>query len=334
MVVSRLEPTLTNKVINHSINSKKNKHEEKEHEENIEEKENGKNGKHWIRRFGCEFCLPEDHNIDEYKVFYIGQQSLNLTNLMMSYNKCQFYSYDPVMDTARQENINVNKALMKRYYMIQKAKDAQVVGIVVGTLGVADYLEIIERLKKVLSIAGKKYYTFVMGKLNVPKMANFMEIDIFVLVACPENTLIDSQEFFKPIVTPYEMEIACLRTQQWTGDYVTDFRQLLPGASYSVDLNDKDNIVDEDDCPDMSLISGQMRPNYKANAESSQSSDTSVVERNQNTTISTQRHTSGAEFLASRSWKGLEQNLGETPVRQAKEGRIGIASKYTHETDQ
>ena len=25
------------------------------------------------------------------------------------------------------------------------------------------------------------------------KMANFMEVDVFVLVACPENTLIDSQ---------------------------------------------------------------------------------------------------------------------------------------------
>lgn len=32
-----------------------------------------------------------------------------------------------------------------------------------------------------------------MGKLNVAKMANFMEIDVFVLVACPENTLIDSK---------------------------------------------------------------------------------------------------------------------------------------------
>ncbi len=33
----------------------------------------------------------------------------------------------------------------------------------------------------------------MMGKPNVPKMANFMEVDIFVLVACPENSLIDSQ---------------------------------------------------------------------------------------------------------------------------------------------
>ena len=33
----------------------------------------------------------------------------------------------------------------------------------------------------------------MMGKPNVAKMANFMEIDVFVLVACPENSLIDSQ---------------------------------------------------------------------------------------------------------------------------------------------
>jgi diphthamide biosynthesis protein 2 len=50
------------------------------------------------------------------------------------------------------------------------------------------------------------------GKLNVPKMANFLEIDIFVLVACPENSLVDSQEVFKPVVTPLEMEIACIRS--------------------------------------------------------------------------------------------------------------------------
>ena len=45
----------------------------------------------------------------------------------------------------------------------------------------------------------------------MPKIANFLEIDIFVLVACPENSLLESQEFFKPVVTPYEMELACLR---------------------------------------------------------------------------------------------------------------------------
>ena len=30
----------------------------------------------------------------------------------------------------------------------------------------------------------------------------------FVVVACPETTLIDSTEFYQPIVTPFELEIA------------------------------------------------------------------------------------------------------------------------------
>ncbi|RUS12968.1 putative diphthamide synthesis protein-domain-containing protein, partial [Jimgerdemannia flammicorona] len=167
----------------------------------------------------------------------------------------------------------------RRYFLVQKAKDADVIGIVVGTLGVASYMDIIDHLKRLIRGAGKKSYTFVMGKLNVAKMANFMEIDCYVLVACPENSLIDSksamhittltstlcraiilcQEFYRPIVTPFELEIAiskwvlleilipfllipnllcntahhllaAFRSKEWTGDYITDFQQLLPGV--------------------------------------------------------------------------------------------------------
>jgi diphthamide biosynthesis enzyme Dph1/Dph2-like protein len=66
-------------------------------------------------------------------------------------------------------------------------------------------------LKKACNRAGKKTYTFIMGKLNPAKLANFMEIDVFVLIACRENTLMESRDFYKPIVTPFEMEMACTR---------------------------------------------------------------------------------------------------------------------------
>ena len=36
-------------------------------------------------------------------------------------------------------------------------------------------------------------------------------------------------------------------------------------------------------------------------------------------------------FLKGRSWQGLEQRLGETPVTKATEGTIGIAAGYDHE---
>ena len=41
-----------------------------------------------------------------------------------------------------------------------------------------------------------------------------------------------------------------------------------------------------------------------------------------------------AQYLHSRSWKGLEQQLGETPVQpRAVEGRSGLAVQYDHEHD-
>lgn len=43
-----------------------------------------------------------------------------------------------------------------RYYLVQQAKEARTVGILVGTLGAADYLGMIQRIKAVIKAAGKK----------------------------------------------------------------------------------------------------------------------------------------------------------------------------------
>ena len=180
---------------------------------------------------GRQFTLPDGDDIESYSILYIGSESMDLTCLMMTLNQNVFYTYDPNTQVARREKQDINKMLMKRYFLVQKAKEADIVGIVVGTLGVAHYLEAIQRLKDILKKSGKKHYTFVVGKLNVPKLANFMEVDIFVLVACGQSSLLDSKEFYKPVVTPFEMEVACCR--EWSGHYTTDFTQLLPGEIYN-----------------------------------------------------------------------------------------------------
>ena len=88
-----------------------------------------------IFKCGRTFTIPQGANVEDYQMFYIGREGLTLTNLMMTFNKCSFCSYNPETKVARKESVNVNKALMKRYYMIERAKDARIVGIVVGTLG-------------------------------------------------------------------------------------------------------------------------------------------------------------------------------------------------------
>ncbi|MGH0163597.1 UNVERIFIED_CONTAM: hypothetical protein FKN15_077074 [Acipenser sinensis] len=218
---------------------------------------------------------------------------------------------------------------MKRYYLIERAKDSKVVGILVGTLGVADYLSIIDHLKDLIRKAGKKSYVFVMGKLNVPKLANFLEIDIYVLVACPENSFLDCSEFYRPVVTPFEMEVACNKNREWTGEYVTSFRDLLPGACSHVEFPNPDPDADGDDT-DVSLITGALRSSYWNNSESQDNlPGSSLVQRNPTLTVA--QTNPAASFLASRSWQGLEQKLGETPVTKAVEGKRGIAIAYEEE---
>ncbi|KAF0028283.1 hypothetical protein F2P81_019370 [Scophthalmus maximus] len=280
-----------------------------------------------ICQFGRQFSLKRGSSITDYSMFYIGQEGATLRNFMMTWNRCSFCSFDPVTMTGRTESVSINRALMKRYYAIERAKDASVVGILVGTLGVADYLAIIQQLKETVRTAGKKSYMFAMGKLNVPKLANFLEIDIFVLISCPENSLLDSSEFYKPVVTPFEMEVACNKNREWSEEYVTDFRHLLPGGRSHVPLTDQQ---EEGDATDMSLITGALRSRCVLSSEPAESSHgSSVVLRNQSMTVA--NTVSAASLLAERSWRGLEQKLGETSVMKAVEGRRGIAIAYEEE---
>ena len=48
----------------------------------------------------------------------------------------KIHVYDPITRQARIESHITNKLLMKRYAVVQRARDADVFGILVGTLGV------------------------------------------------------------------------------------------------------------------------------------------------------------------------------------------------------
>ena len=264
---------------------------------------------------GREYWIPDEDKTD-YNLIYIGDEnSLFLTNLMIENNKNRIYSYNVNKDKLRQETLGVSKTLMTRYYLVQKAKESQVIGILVGTLGVSLYLDVILYLKKLLKQSNRKYYTFVVGKLNVPKLANFQEIDMFVLVACPENSLIDSKEFYKPIITPFELQLALIKGRQWTGEYLTDFSSILPGMN-NLDNNSIDNINNGDDNneeedTDYSFISGTIKTMNKFNNTKSKKDDNlnennSVSVRNSEKQMET--WSPATQFLTQRTYRGNSFN--------------------------
>jgi diphthamide biosynthesis protein 2 len=92
-------------------------------------------------------------------ILYVGSPSLGLTNLLLTHPTtpvcvllapplhatklttrliCHFkvHGYDPVTREAALQSADTNKLLMRRYAIVQKARDADVFGILVGTLGV------------------------------------------------------------------------------------------------------------------------------------------------------------------------------------------------------
>jgi len=62
---------------------------------------------------------------------------------------------------------------MQRYALLEKVKDAQVIGILIGSVVVDGYLDIINSIKLSAARAGKKSYEVLIGKLNEPKLKNF-----------------------------------------------------------------------------------------------------------------------------------------------------------------
>lgn len=215
--------------------------------------------------------------------------------------------------------------LRKRYRYVQMAKAAGTIGILVNTLSLRHMTELLELTKKWISAADKKYYTFVVGKPNVPKLANFEVIDIWVVLGCPlGGMIVDSSEYYKPVITPYELKMAL--TFDWNGQWVIDLESLI-----ELDVeSDESKDVDTDE-PYFDPVTGKFAfnnaPLRKYDADGTM--DKELVEATQALTIKNTSSTA-AEYLQSREWRGLGSDLKDNNEEFAvlKKGRSGIARDY------
>ncbi|CCA66417.1 related to DPH2-diphtheria toxin resistance protein [Serendipita indica DSM 11827] len=263
-------------------------------------------------------------------VLFVGPETLALTNLLLSRSTSKVYRYDVTTNTCIISSIRTNKLLMRRYATMQRARDADVFGILVGTLGVASYLHLINQLRRALKEKGKKTYTISVGKLNPAKLANFAEIECFVLVACPENSIVESKDFMQPVVTPFELEIALGLVEQWNGRYILDFDAVLQEASAFKSTEQRSS--DEEDAPSFSLVSGAYRQKKKYGGTGKEYPETegegAIVIRNQENAVGNIIESASSEFMQRRTWKGLDTRTGEDEPSLLEQGRIGLAKGY------
>ncbi|BGP25229.1 Diphthamide biosynthesis protein 2 [Rhodotorula toruloides] len=292
-----------------------------------------------IPRASSRYKLPEDvESIEECVLFWIGPESLALNNVLLTHGRCRVWSYDPTARQARLESGRTNRMLMRRYATVEKAKDADVIGILVGTLGVAAYLPLITHLRQLIASHQKKSYTVAVGKLNPAKLANFIEVECFVLVACPENSMIDSKDFLRPIVTPFELELA-LTSKAWTGDYILDFTQLLDSSDFGLDAGTVEVEQGEDgEAPVFSAVTGTYRHPKKyyqrgfKDADDLTAQASALAIRDQSSAVARVFGSAAGEYMSTRTYKGLEPRYGQDAPAVLEMGREGgIARGYGYE---
>ncbi|KAI1424915.1 putative diphthamide synthesis protein-domain-containing protein [Xylaria sp. FL1777] len=314
-----------------------------------------------------------DYDLHEYHLFHISTPPTSLL-LTLSSRLASLRIYptpaSPYTTTTSLPDPSATPSMLgRRYALVLRLATASIIGILVNTLSVKNYMSTISALRDQIAAAGKKSYTIVVGKLNAAKLANFAEIDGWVVVGCWESGLVDQDGLFKPVVTPFELALAMQsdETRIWTGEWWGG----IEGVKNEIDPNTEsitsqeaaqdetsetiEGGVDDEESepPVFDLRTGKLVSNSRPMrvAIRSAHATTSGTQSNDDTTTTqstgsamVKRGTGeialvngvaspGAEFLRSkRTWQGLgsDFNLGEDDTSTViEEGRSGVARGYT-----
>ncbi|XP_059485427.1 2-(3-amino-3-carboxypropyl)histidine synthase subunit 2 [Neocloeon triangulifer] len=286
------------------------------------------NPRHQHESLGRGFCFSSEVNLKEVSVIYVGSEGPYLHNLIISWShkfkcvKCfnnSGQSFEP--------SLNYSRLLRRQLFLAQHVKEATSVALVVANPADPSILRATRHAKHLLKSrpSPPRIYTLAVGKPNPAKLANFQEIDVFLVFACPNNPLLspesrqeESKEYYKPIVGLSEVELAL---NQGRTNASNDYKDLLEGGFDYIRLQKQDSSLEAD----TSLLTGKVI-SLKVSSENEKSK--ALVSREENLKITT---LSVGSLLAQRTWQGLDPELGQSSPSLLSEGRSGIACTYQAE---
>jgi 2-(3-amino-3-carboxypropyl)histidine synthase len=114
----------------------------------------------------------------------------------------------------------IERILRQRFGLIMACDNAKTFGILIGEKPGQMRRTLALRMKKILEKHGKKGYLLALEHVG-PELIDFYPVDAFVNTACPRIAIDDSVRYAKPLITPFELEVA-LGEKQWETGYQFD----------------------------------------------------------------------------------------------------------------
>ncbi|VDL60809.1 unnamed protein product [Hymenolepis diminuta] len=165
-------------------------------------------------------------------LLYLGECDSSFYSILVSMKDA--HDIAPIVIDPETGEVNLaaqsaSKFLRKRYFLMEKAKSAKRIGILMGSLSISRYLDVVDRIKHLLKLAKIAYTTLVVGRLNEAKLMNVPDLDALVLIACPQASLYNNPNLLIPVITPFELECILYercKYEEW--DYVVEEDELIP----------------------------------------------------------------------------------------------------------
>lgn len=166
---------------------------------------------------GCNFSAIKDVDADAF--LFIGSGNFHALGVTLFTEKPVFIA-DPYMNEVRTIDEFRDRILRIRFAKITKASDAQKFGIIVSSKRGQFRLDLAKSLKKMINKERKEAFIIMLDNVSPDLLIPYMDLDAFIVTACPRVAIDDASMYKKPLLTPKELEIV-LNKRKWE-DYKID----------------------------------------------------------------------------------------------------------------
>ncbi len=160
---------------------------------------------------GCNFSSIK--NLDAEVALFIGSGSFHPLGIHL-FTKTPVLALDPYNGEIREMSEFADRILRIRFARITKAREAKKWGIIVSSKEGQYRMVLAKDIKKQIEDAGMEAYIILADNINPDILLPYMELNAFVVTACPRIAIDDSQMYKKPLLTPKELEIV-LNKREW-----------------------------------------------------------------------------------------------------------------------
>lgn len=154
------------------------------------------------------FC-SDNNGGTETVVVFVADGRFHLEAFMIANPGIRAFRYDPYIGKLFLEEYDHKGMRESRKSAVSKAKEVTNWGLILGTLGRQGNPRILDRLEKKMKEKGFSYTVVLMSEISPARVALFEDsVDAWIQIACPRLSIDWGDAFRKPLLTPFEAEIA------------------------------------------------------------------------------------------------------------------------------